>query len=492
MKRFGRIIAVTALILVMAISMSSCATTMGLVLLGESGHLDFSEEQKPEEAVGELEYSYDGVWGGIGPSYKIVGMGSYTDEELIIPSYIEDGEATYPVKAVGSLAFQHEQRITSLVIEDGVELIGYHAFESCRQLREIDLGNVREIRGYAFYRCDHLDNVILPDNSIVGEYAFGGNSYLNIYVPASICHLDFNAFGECEEVNIYYEGTEEEWRELGRVSSWEASSPECVDKVVFDVEDADAMAQAVGESWTDDFEEFFETFLGIIEDMYYSFSEIVEDFFVELGDIFYEIFKPRASEGLEIVRSEDTGMFEVVGMGSCTDEELIIPGETRVDGVEETVCVIADEAFRSEKITSLYIYDGVEHIGYAAFMDCGELSYVDLTNTITHISMFAFAGCTSLEQVSFPKNIVYVADSAFKDDHSLKRVLIPSTIEYLDYFAFDGCSDITVSFTGSVEEWNELAERSGWADEAEFDGNVYYPVGVTAVHTGTSAGKYED
>lgn len=81
-------------------------------------------------------------------------------------------------------------------IGKNTKVIGSSAFEWCKSLSSINLGNVEEIGEYAFRRCNSLEKIELPETikSIVGG-AFSGCSKLSeIIIPVSVDSIKFIKF----------------------------------------------------------------------------------------------------------------------------------------------------------------------------------------------------------------------------------------------------------------------------------------------------------
>ncbi|MBR2853700.1 MAG: leucine-rich repeat domain-containing protein, partial [Clostridia bacterium] len=83
-----------------------------------------------------------------------------TDTELIIPAEL-DG---FPVTAIGDGVFQLKQKITSVVIPEGVVSIGSKAFSSCDGITKIKLPKtLKSIGNRAFSNCKGLRELVLPE-----------------------------------------------------------------------------------------------------------------------------------------------------------------------------------------------------------------------------------------------------------------------------------------------------------------------------------------
>lgn len=146
------------------------------------------------------------------------------------------------------------------------------------------------------------------------------------------------------------------------------------------------------------------------------------------------------SKGLEI----ENGI--VLGIGTCTDTEIIIP--FMHDGV--LITEIAEKAFYKQKsIERVTVPPSLTKIGSQAFWQCSSLRYVNLEN-VTEIGDRAFAHCTSLDRVSININI-----------------------NKLEMSAFECCSSLSsIIFNGTVEQWSAIPKNEYW-DEYTGEYTVY-------------------
>ena len=110
---------------------------------------------------------------------------------------------------------------------------------------------------------------------------------------------------------------------------------------------------------------------------------------------------------------------------------------------------IGSYAFRySAGITTLDLPNTIKTIGYEAFRDCESLTEVNL-NTLTTLSVDgnkysrAFYSCGNLTTVDLGDSLVYLPKETFYDCKKLANITWPETLDTIDYRAFYMCNGIT-------------------------------------------------
>lgn len=126
----------------------------------------------------------------------ILGVGTCSDTEIIIP-YSHNGIA---VTSIGNKAFYNCESIERVVLPDTVTSIGTQAFYNCNSMKSINLENVTEISNRAFSYCQSLESVQLNKN---------------------ISEIEFWTFKYCYNLaSIHYNGTSEEWSKIAKGDDW--------------------------------------------------------------------------------------------------------------------------------------------------------------------------------------------------------------------------------------------------------------------------------
>jgi hypothetical protein len=99
------------------------------------------------------------------------------------------------VTSIGNDAFYGCNELTNMIIPSSVTSIGYGAFQHCSRLTSITIpSSVTSIGTYTFYYCDKLTS---------------------ISIPSSVTRIDDWAFSGCSELSdVYYGGTESEWKSI--------------------------------------------------------------------------------------------------------------------------------------------------------------------------------------------------------------------------------------------------------------------------------------
>lgn len=188
------------------------------------------------------------------------------------------------------------------------------------------------------------------------------------------------------------------------------------------------------------------------------------------------------SVGLRFRANADKESCNITGIGTCTDEHVILPPKIN----DYLVTGIAEGAFKQTKIKGITIPEKVTTIGKNAFKACETLTKISLPNSITTIEEGAFSYCTgiklvvvpdkitvispytflcceSMTEVMLPKNLTSIGYSAFAYCPKLQTVTIPETVISISDMAFAECTSLKkITFNGTKEQWNAISKGSLW------------------------------
>ena len=134
-----------------------------------------------------------------GDSVTITGCDEDVSGELVIPVTIKGK----PVTSIEGEAFFRCQSLTSITIPDGVTSIGFRAFMFCSSLTSITIGEgVTSIEGQAFQGCSSLTSIRIPDSvTSIGLEAFMFCSSLtSITIGEGVTSIEHAAFIDCKSL----------------------------------------------------------------------------------------------------------------------------------------------------------------------------------------------------------------------------------------------------------------------------------------------------
>lgn len=126
---------------------------------------------------------------------------------------------------VAPAAWRYPPRIlrttSELTVPSGVTSIGPYAFQNLANLTKVTIpGSVSEIGKYSFRNCTGLtEAIILSGVAGIGEWAFGcygdlQGSLVKVFIPASVTSIEYAAFWKSGVKEVYYGGTEEQWKAI--------------------------------------------------------------------------------------------------------------------------------------------------------------------------------------------------------------------------------------------------------------------------------------
>ena len=118
--------------------------------------------------------------------------------ELEVPGEIEG----HPVAYIADGAFYQCDSLTSITLPDGVTSIGESAFSWCDSLTGITLPDgVTSIGNSAFRSCFSLTDITLPDSvTSIGNFAFDScGSLTSAVIPDGVTSIGKDAFDDCAD-----------------------------------------------------------------------------------------------------------------------------------------------------------------------------------------------------------------------------------------------------------------------------------------------------
>ena len=133
------------------------------------------------------------------------------------------------------------------------------------------------------------------------------------------------------------------------------------------------------------------------------------------------------SQGLSFTLNSDNESYTVSGIGTCRDEDLIIP--SYYNG--KPVTAVAERAFVGLNfLKTVTISGNVKVIGNYAFQECNSIVTVIIGNSVTTIENNAFMLCSSLVRVEIGNSVKSIYSQAFRGCRSLLEIVVSEDNEY--------------------------------------------------------------
>lgn len=327
-------------------------------------------------------------------------------EAAIVPEKI-DG---YPVTAIGDNAFYACENLISVILPESVTEIGSGAFYWCGALKSITIGGaVTDIGKSAFHGCDNLKSVVYTGSKSAWEDITIGADNAPLAEPA--LRYNCRACGD-----LYY-----------AVSGGKVTILAC-----------DPFATAV--LIPEEIDGYPVT--AIDRQTFYACSDLRAVCFSGSENTWKKVRIPYLG-GVK-KRYNCTGIYENGTFSYVvSDKSVIITG---CDPSLEAV-IVPDEI------------DGypVTVIGDGAFSDCDELTEITLGDNLTTIEERAFVLCRSLSEITPGKHLETIGNSAFAYCDAFSEIVIPESVKSIDDYAFYGCDALrTVKHPGSEDDWESI------------------------------------
>ena len=199
--------------------------------------------------IGSYAFSGDTELTKVNISDSVTNIGSYVFGDCSnLPSITIPSSVT----SIGDAAFFMCTNLENITIPSSVTSIGNYAFEKCENLEAITLSKkIKSIEKGTFLDCTNLKSVTIPttitkigvsafqnctkltsitilsgkDEITIEDSAFYDCTNLeSIYIPKNVTSIGNGVFGNCNNLTINYEGSESEWNNLIKDTSWNTGS----------------------------------------------------------------------------------------------------------------------------------------------------------------------------------------------------------------------------------------------------------------------------
>ena len=297
--------------------------------------------------------------------------------------------------------------LTSITIPNGVTSIGWCAFSNCAGLTSVTIGNsVTNIENYAFSDCTGLTSITIPNSlTSIGDEAFCRCCKLVEVYNLSNLSIEAGSYGN-GYVGYYAEAVHTSLDEKSILHRTD-------DGYVFCVVGEDVWL--IGYTGTDTLLNLPGSYDGRKYDMY------------------------------------DYALANCIGLTS-----VVIPN---------SVTSIGDGVFSDcTGLTSVTIPNSVTSIGGWAFFGCTCLTSITIPGGVTSIGKYAFYCCVNLTSITIPDSVTSIDDAAFAGCTGLTSVTIPDSVTGIEQAAFSGCTRLTsIQYNGTKKQWETIFKWYNWS-----------------------------
>ena len=324
------------------------------------------------------------------------------------------------------------------------------------------------IGNYAFYLCDSLENITLP-NSItsIGDSAFRGCSSLSsIEIPNAVKTIGNSAFYLCDKLTsitvgkgvtsigseafyssdniayVNYLGTIEEWNNISFADCY--ANPLCYAKKLY-ISD-ELLSELV----------IKDTVTKINSYVFYNCTSLtsitIPESVTNIGSYAFYGCAGLEEINFNAVAMDDTYSNYTFDFAGNSSDGITVNVGKNVTKIPSCLFYSESTSF-SPKITSVVFDENsvCESLGASAFNGCTNLTSITLPSSITSLGVSAFNGCTGLTSITIPNGVTSIGARLFSGCSSLTSIEIPNSVTTIGSSALSGCSklvSLTIPFVG--------------------------------------------
>ncbi len=434
------------------------------------------------------------AWAAVG---DIVGYGYCGGDEgdITRPQYIltenDEGGLTLTIRGSGAMRnytsslaarpwHSYSERITKVLVYDGITEIGGKAFK-CSNLREAIISStVTKIGDYAFESDDNLETVIALSTS------------------TSVVDVSRSAFSSVPSTCTLYIENDSYWNRTGNmtIKNFQRQLPSN-DATFLYFRDSDTnngrmwvvpcgYSGAMADYTTPEAR-------GWASEVYYACREVI--IWPEVTTIgknaFYNF------RGLQVINIPDamTSIGENAFYGCLSLPSISLPdgltniGKAAFSGctnlgsinIPDNVTIINDETFYGcSNLTTISIPSSVTSLGSGAFEGCSNLTSISIPSNVVNIGSRAFYGCSRLSVINIPASIIAINDETFYGCSGLTRINLPNSVTSIGNSAFQYCSNLTnLYYEGSQAQWYAVTKGTNWKSNVPSSFKEHWRCNVT-------------
>ena len=455
MKKFLRPFLASVLAALAAVALTSCIYSPKLEFEPVSGGYAVSVGNAGSQTRIEIPSTYEGL------PVVAIKDGGFDECKKLQSIVIPEG-----VKIIGSRAFEGCGLLTEIVIPDTVERIGTDSFRYCTSLEKVYYGGtpddwcgisfgaflavptcygadiyfggevarditlsegVTEIKDFAFMGCESLEHLVIPEGvTSIGDQAFYGcTSLKSIVIPNSVRVIGDSAFYNCASLTAV--DLPDDLQSIGRYTFYN-----CYSLTSLTLPDK----------------------VGVIGDHAFAHCSGLRE--LTLGDALRSIGDSAFRNCTNIISIEipaDVNNIAKSAFSGCHRlVEVINRSSLGITAGADSYGSVAQRALEvhGNESSRLTVCDS-----YAFYLCDGEYRLVNYFGSSPRLSLpascngqpysindYAFFGIGTVTKVIIPDGVTNIGNSAFEDCINLKQADIPGSVERIGYRAFSGCTSL--------------------------------------------------
>lgn len=328
----------------------------------------------------------------------------------------------------------HSDRITRVVVEPGITELGKYTLAYLDRAAEILLPEtLTAIRAMSVRGCEALTSIVIPEGvTLIGDSAFEKCPLETIHLPATLSELDNRAFQNMPTLRqiTVAEGNPDYAVRDGLL--YRTIGPYRLLELVPNVFQTLVLPE--------DIYDFTQTAL--------SGCTLLEELTVCNGKDWVPGNLNRCSS-LKNIYVHDTNehFISVDGVIYSKDRSTLVrypAGRTGDYTVPEGTAAIGSSSFEgSAGLTDITLPQSLLSIDVSAFRDCTGLTRFTVPERITQIRERVFYGCENLQTLTLPDTVTLIDAHAFAGCLSLEQLRLPQSLTELGEYAFYRCQSLS-------------------------------------------------
>ena len=356
------------------------------------------------------------------------------------------------VQNIGPYAFYFCERLTEVNLPESMDTICDFAFWGCRNLESVELGGTRILGAGAFCCCDGLTAVKIPQTMTeIGSMAFANSGLIRISLPKSVTLVGAGAFSDCSALQLI--------TLLNPACEIHDDSITISNQCTYDSETGQAVSAA--------YNGVIEGYAGSTAESYAKKYGYTFRIYEEASDI----PAPTDEPVTDPTEQQTESVEPVTDPAEDPTEPLIGPIEQPTETAESVTDPVEPPTELIERFTEImeshYHWtvsedDTLTISGWGDLPEWGEneqpwysmktgIRAIIIEDGITGISSGAFKGHMQVVSITLADSVTSIGDETFMDCVYLRELTLGSGLRTIGARAFKGCGSLnTVELPESV------------------------------------------